>query len=131
MKLLEFLACPACEGEIHLTETSASDGNEMLEGTLSCAACGKQFPIVRGVPRFADLADIDPEKAATASSFGFEWQHFTQEDDRYGDQLLGWLAPVKTGVLSKTRWCSTAAAAKAGTSCWRRSGARARSSASI
>ena len=95
LKLLDYLACPLCEGEIHLTQKSVSDGNEILEGTLSCAGCGKQFPIVRGVPRFADLANIDPEKAATASSFGFEWQHFTQEDERYGDQLLEWLAPVR------------------------------------
>lgn len=94
LKLLEYLACPSCEGEIRLNDTSVNEGNEILEGTLSCAACGKQFPIVRGVPRFADLANIDPEKAATASSFGFEWKHFTQEDERYGDQLLGWLTPV-------------------------------------
>ena len=66
-----------------------------FEGTLECAGCTKQFPIVRGVPRFADLEGVDPEKAATASSFGFEWQHFTQQDERYGDQLLGWIAPVK------------------------------------
>lgn len=98
LKLLEYLACPACEGEIHLADkfaSDASDGREVLEGTLVCARCGKQFPIVRGVPRFADLASVDPEKAATATSFGFEWKHFTQADHRYGDQFLGWLAPVK------------------------------------
>jgi len=94
-RLLEYLACPTCEGEIRLLESSLSDGAEILEGQLSCAGCLQRFPIVRGVPRFADLQSVDPEKAATASSFGFEWKHFTQEDERYGDQLLGWIAPVK------------------------------------
>jgi hypothetical protein len=35
---------------------------EIFEGMLSCAACGRRFPIVRDGPRFADVADIDPEK---------------------------------------------------------------------
>ena len=47
------------------------------------------------MPRFANLAEIEKDKAATASSFGWEWQHFTQEDERYGEQMLGWLGPVQ------------------------------------
>ncbi len=94
-RLLQYLACPSCDGEIRLVETHRSEGAEILEGTLSCAGCAQWFHIVRGVPRFADLDRLEAEKAATASSFGFEWQHFTQEDEQYGDQLLGWLAPVK------------------------------------
>ena len=93
--LLDYLACPACEGDIRVLQADAQDETGIVEGTLECAGCTKQFPIVRGVPRFADLEGVDPEKAATASSFGFEWQHFTQQDERYGDQLLGWIAPVK------------------------------------
>ncbi|HEU4870512.1 MAG TPA: class I SAM-dependent methyltransferase, partial [Pyrinomonadaceae bacterium] len=26
--------------------------------------------------------------------FGWQWQHFTQEDERYAEQFLGWIAPV-------------------------------------
>jgi SAM-dependent methyltransferase len=75
-------------------KTGSQEGEEILEGVLDCTSCSKQFPIVGGVPRFADLASVDPEKAAIASSFGFEWKHFTQEDERYGDQFLGWITPV-------------------------------------
>jgi SAM-dependent methyltransferase len=92
-RLLQYLACHLCEGQLRLIATSR-DNDDILEGTLTCAACMQEFPIVRGVPRFADLEKIHPEKAATAASFGFEWQHFTQHDENYGDQLLGWLAPV-------------------------------------
>ena len=94
-RLLKYLACPACDAELRVADAGLRDGDEILEGTLACLSCAKQFPIVRGVPRFADLDTIDHEKALTADRFGFEWKHFTQEDDRYGDQLLGWLAPVK------------------------------------
>lgn len=93
--LLQYLACPSCGGDIRLEAGSEGEGREIFEGLLSCAKCGQHFPISRGVPRFADLGKVDEEKAATASNFGWQWQHFTQQDDRYGEQLLGWLQPVK------------------------------------
>lgn len=94
-RLLQYLACPACNSGIRLHSVTKSEDPEILEGLLECTGCGNHFPIVRGVPRFADLSKIDEEKAATASSFGWEWQHFTQEDERYAEQMLGWLDPVK------------------------------------
>jgi SAM-dependent methyltransferase len=93
-RLLQYLECPGCRGVIQLQQVVEKDGNEILAGTLNCASCSRTFSIVRGVPRFADLAQIEEDKAATASSFGWQWQHFTQEDERYADQLLGWLHPV-------------------------------------
>jgi SAM-dependent methyltransferase len=93
-KLMEYLACPSCGGDLQLTE-GKTEGIEILEGKLDCASCAASFPIVRGVPRFANLGEIEEDKAATASSFGWEWQHFTQEDERYGEQMLGWIDPVK------------------------------------
>ena len=94
-RLLQYLGCPSCGGEIRLLSVAQVEGAEVLEGDLDCAACGKHFPVVRGVPRFASLDEVEKDKAATASSFGWEWQHFTHEDERYGDQFLGWIAPVK------------------------------------
>ena len=92
--LLQYLACPSCGGEIHLTAGSEDQDGEILDGVLSCQSCAKHFQIVRGVPRFVQLDQLDEEMAATASSFGWQWQHFTQEDERYGEQMLGWLQPV-------------------------------------
>ena len=34
-------------------------------------------------------------RTTTAESFGWQWQHFTQADDKYEQQFLGWIAPVK------------------------------------
>lgn len=93
-KLMQYLACPSCGGELQLN-AGRSEGIEILEGELNCASCAVSYPIVRGVPRFANLSEIEEDKAATASSFGWEWQHFTQEDELYGEQMLGWIDPVQ------------------------------------
>ncbi len=92
--LLQYLACPSCNGEIRIESGSEGKDREIIEGSLACAGCAQKFPIVRGVPRFADLSQLDADKVATASGFGWQWQHFTQEDERYGQQMLGWLQPV-------------------------------------
>lgn len=65
-----------------------------MEGELRCATCPQSFPITGGVPRFANLEEVESDKRATAAGFGWQWQHFTQEDDRYAEQFLGWIAPV-------------------------------------
>jgi uncharacterized protein YbaR (Trm112 family) len=94
-KLLELLACPRCGGDISLVHTGESAGKEILEGTLSCVKCEREYKIVRGIPRFAPSGEIEDEKAHTANSFGWQWQKFTQEDTKYAEQLLGWLQPVR------------------------------------
>src|SRR5690242_19308755 len=92
--LLNYLACPACTGAIKLSTVSAEEGIEVLAGELQCAACDKTFFIVRGIPRFADLANIEADKQATAESFGWSWQEFSHDDAHFGQQFLDWIAPV-------------------------------------
>jgi SAM-dependent methyltransferase len=67
---------------------------EIMEGVLSCNACAASFPITRGIPRFAPLTEVESDKQATAANFGWQWQHFTEDDARYAEQFLGWIAPV-------------------------------------
>jgi len=92
-KLLSYLVCPSCTGSLDLS-VDQLDQNEIIAGTLRCRNCASSFPITRGVPRFADLANIESDKRATATGFGWQWQHFTQTDERYAEQFLGWIAPV-------------------------------------
>jgi SAM-dependent methyltransferase len=67
---------------------------EIIEGQLCCASCAQTWPITRGVPRFASLSTVEEDKAATAAGFGWQWQHFSQKDEKYEQQFLGWIAPV-------------------------------------
>jgi len=94
-KLLDLLACPTCGGDISLAGTSKYEDKEIIDGILTCGKCTREYKIERGVPRFADLGKIGSEKAQTAENFGWQWTHFTQEDERYAEQFLGWLQPVR------------------------------------
>lgn len=71
-----------------------TDAEEIMEGELRCSSCSSAFPIRAGIPRFASLDHVESDKLATATNFGWQWQHFTQEDERYAEQFLGWIAPV-------------------------------------
>jgi SAM-dependent methyltransferase len=93
-KILDYLRCPSCANRIVLSSVAVAQAAEVIEGQLRCEGCARTFPIVRGVPRFAAAENLEPDKAATAENFGWQWQHFTHGDSLYADQLLGWLAPV-------------------------------------
>lgn len=57
-ELLEILVCPLCKGELALTATREAEG-EIVDGSLSCAACGETYPIEDGIPNMLppDLRD--------------------------------------------------------------------------
>ena len=93
-KLLSYLACPSCNGSLDLSVDQVEQ-NEIIRGALRCRDCASSFPISAGIPRFADLARVESDKQATAAGFGWQWQHFTQEDARYAEQFLGWITPVR------------------------------------
>jgi SAM-dependent methyltransferase/Zn ribbon nucleic-acid-binding protein len=93
-RLLAYLVCPACSGKLNLSSNEHEDV-EIVEGTLTCASCSSDFPIKRGIPRFAKLEEVASDKRETAAGFGWQWQHFTQQDSRYEEQFLGWIHPVK------------------------------------
>jgi SAM-dependent methyltransferase len=92
--LLNYLACPVCAGDIKLNSVSAEEGIEVLTGELQCDSCAKTFPIVRGIPRFADLQAVEADKQATAESFGWSWTKFSHDDEKFAQQFLDWIAPV-------------------------------------
>jgi len=93
-KLLEYLVCPQCGRKPSLLVETAQD-HEILDGSLTCTSCDRRYPISRGIPRFANLGDVDSDKQATAEGFGWQWTHFVQEDKRYAEQFLGWIKPVR------------------------------------
>ncbi|HKP47477.1 MAG TPA: methyltransferase domain-containing protein [Pyrinomonadaceae bacterium] len=93
-RLLQYLACPSCASTLVLADITESDHDEIMEAQLNCSTCDSKFPVTRGVPRFVPEG-LAEDKAATAKSFGWQWQHFTHTDERYAEQFLGWLAPVR------------------------------------
>jgi SAM-dependent methyltransferase len=91
--LLAYLICPSCEGALDLS-VGKTEAEEIMDGELRCLSCSSSFPITSGIPRFANLEHVESDKRETATNFGWQWQHFTQEDERYAEQFLGWITPV-------------------------------------
>lgn len=88
---LEFLACPACGGELILAAVDVL-GAEVMEGSLRCAQCSTMYPIRHGVPRF--VLDVTPTEVQTAEAFGYEWARYSELAPRYRQQFLDWLKPI-------------------------------------
>jgi SAM-dependent methyltransferase len=90
-RLLHYLACPDCGGDL-LLEEHAGAGNEIMEGVLTCSTCKHRFQITRGIPRFAThVAAVEQQ---TADAFGYEWTRYSELASRYRKQFLDWLKPV-------------------------------------
>ena len=66
--LSDILVCPACQKALDL-RVDVRKGLEILEGTLRCPGCVRDYPIVAGVPRFV-------AHGAYAVSFGRQWHWF-------------------------------------------------------
>ena len=90
--LLPLLACPHCGGDLNLL-TIRREGEDIMEGSLTCTSCGTAFPVRSGVPRFAE--DVTEVQERTADAFGYEWNRYSGIDARYRQQFLDWIAPVQ------------------------------------
>ena len=47
--LMDILACPVCKGELVL-HTEKEAGDEVITGSLECAACNESYPIEESIP---------------------------------------------------------------------------------
>jgi SAM-dependent methyltransferase len=85
------LACPGCHAALALS--SDTSGETVDSGTLSCASCGRTYPIVGGIARFVPRDNY-------ASSFGLQWrQHArTQYDSTTGVPISA------TRLFAETEW---------------------------
>jgi SAM-dependent methyltransferase len=98
---LRFLVCPSCRDGLEL-QVEAEDGPEIISGRLRSPGCGREYPILRGVPRFVD-------SGAYASSFGFQWNRFarvqldsfngTRQSEQTLEETTGWKEADYAGRL--------------------------------
>lgn len=47
--LMEILACPVCKGPLEL-RVEVEEGDEVITGSLLCAACDESYPIEDTIP---------------------------------------------------------------------------------
>ncbi len=97
-RLINYLACPACGGELGLV-IEMEEEEEIEEGRLLCGACREDYPIHLGVPRFVRFEAGDA-RAQTARNFGEQWQVFDHVADYHRQQFLDWIAPVDPSFVA-------------------------------
>jgi uncharacterized protein len=57
-EMMEILVCPVCKAELELS-VDREDDDEVLDGSLRCAACDERYPIADGIPNLlpADMRE--------------------------------------------------------------------------
>jgi SAM-dependent methyltransferase/uncharacterized protein YbaR (Trm112 family) len=111
-RLLEVLHCPACQGQLCLSDGKAETNGDVY---LECRRCQQQFPIINNVPRLllsplreallgngAAGGDYDPQ-VETARSFGFEWARFPEMYDEWERSFLEYMQPHPAEFFSGKR----------------------------
>ena len=48
-ELMDILVCPMCKGDLSL-DVTREDGDEVTEGSLTCASCDDAYPIENSIP---------------------------------------------------------------------------------
>lgn len=63
-EMMEILVCPVCKGNLTLS-IAKEEGDEVIEGSLYCAACNETYPIQDAIP---NLLPPDLRRAMEAGS---------------------------------------------------------------
>lgn len=80
-ELLKYLCDPVDKSPLSLIDSMTNPDGSVEAGILVSAA-GRRYPIVNGIPRFAQL----DQRAESVESFGNEWNHFNFDEFK-----LNWL----------------------------------------
>ena len=88
LALLPLLACPVCGGDLRFAEVETHPrlDDDVREGSLSCAACRRAYPIRAGIPRLRPPEDVPADAEKTRESFGWEWLRYP--GSRPGDEAV-------------------------------------------
>jgi SAM-dependent methyltransferase/uncharacterized protein YbaR (Trm112 family) len=118
-RLIEWIACPVCGKDFELLRNQCLwQADEVMQGTLCCRGCDRQFPIIQGVPRLLPDALMRADRGGHAAwrsqhsenggiddrtidiqrtmrSFGFQWNTFSDMFPHWEADFLDYLEPLK------------------------------------
>ena len=89
--LVEDLVCPLCSGSLSI---DGAQGPELEAGAMACTSCGADWSLRRGIPRLVP-PELSAHQEMTASSFGWQWQHFSEWHPEFEAQFLDWIYPLE------------------------------------
>ncbi len=85
LNLLKYMECKACKVEYEAQATEKA-GQEIMSGRLRCPKCGREVPILKGVPRFIEGMHSEEDlRKVYADSFGHQWTTYNwlREEDEF------------------------------------------------
>jgi SAM-dependent methyltransferase len=93
LRHLSLLACPDCRNDLRCTGEAVGADGQVVDGTLCCTRCGREFPVIKGIPRFVPRDNY-------ASGFGLEWiRHSRTQYDSYSG-----LGVSRQRFFDQTKW---------------------------
>jgi len=131
-RLMDLLACPESghyplDLTILASEPDAAGGpgyaTEITEAILGCGGCGREFPVIEGIPRFnpdaqsdypeffhkhasrfrnakaEDLGSFQELHTATKRSFGYQWLRYRVTDDKENREVFHRRTGTQPGTL--------------------------------
>lgn len=73
--VLQYLACPRCDGDLALLEPVEGSQGHVERGVLRCRRCEDVYPVRDGIPRFpVASAAAAPTTLRTQETYDFTWQ---------------------------------------------------------
>jgi ubiquinone/menaquinone biosynthesis C-methylase UbiE/uncharacterized protein YbaR (Trm112 family) len=88
LRFIGVVRCPRDGGDLALGSSDRPAGEAISRGSLSCKFCGHSFPIVNGILRFIELAQLD-EEALLEVKLRDEQGRLSQEQVRQ-DEARAW-----------------------------------------
>lgn len=75
---LHYICCLVCQHKQFLLDVTEQQDVHIMEGLITCEACKKTYPIIRGIPRFLP-GNLDESVKNNVSSFGKQWKKYHQQ----------------------------------------------------
>ncbi len=94
LKLLDWLACPKCGGDLAPAAPPPAGAGEIDDGRLVCGGCRAEYPVRAGIPRFAG------DDARHFENFAYQWARWGRvQIDRFAGHRLS-----EGRLLAETGW---------------------------
>src|SRR5438067_240383 len=91
-RLLQYLVCPECRGELSLINPQYQAG-EIWEAELNCVACQHSYKVADGIPRFVPSI-MDSVVQRNVENFGAQWHLLGERSELNRREFLSYLDKV-------------------------------------
>ncbi len=92
----EHLVCTHCKSDLAYTSSTDTQSEKIETGALACTACGVEYPILRGIPRFVPTDHY-------TEAFGYQWlQHAKTQYDSFTGMPVS-----ENRIRIETKWPDT------------------------